>query len=73
MMRIEDTPDPNEAQLNCINAAPADWSTMRLWLACVCLVFWEGLGLGVASLDLHMMNFEDLQKQKKMFNEQEEL
>ena len=37
-MRIDETPDPNEAQLNCINAAPADWSTMRLWLACVCLV-----------------------------------
>ena len=64
LMKIEETPDPNEAQLNCINAAPAYWSTMQLWLACVCLVFWEGLG--GASLDLHMLNFKE---QEKMLNE----
>ena len=67
-MRIEDTPDPNEAQLDCINAALADWTTMRLWLACVCLVFWEGLG--GAFLDLHMMKYLE---EEKMLNEQREL
>ena len=68
MMRIEDTPDPNDAQLNCMKAAPVDWSTIRLWFACVCLVFWEGLG--GASLDLHMMKYKE---GEKMLNEQREL
>ena len=67
-MRIEDTPDPNEAQLNCINAAPADWSTIRLWFACVCLVFWDGLG--GASLDLHMMKYLE---EEEMLNERLEI
>ena len=53
MIRMDDTPEPKEAQLNCMNAAPADWSTTLLWLACDCRVFWDGLG--GASLDLHMV------------------
>ena len=66
MMRIEETPGLNETQLNCIKAALADWSSMRLWFAWVCLVFCEGLG--GASLDLHMLKNFQMKQEKKMLN-----